>query len=419
MVYIPFIYFSILLLLHWLRYHKIGVGFVAIAYIDLSSFCSILIDTRNLYGSLGVNEYAITPFYTFLYCILWTIILYPFTRLDNPKYNNIIINKPQFFRYLCYFICISMLIQVIAGDFIELATKGLSLSGLERYEENHDIKHIESKGQFWLWIPQVVCVGYPLSLVCWFVSLTICHQSKIIQSLLLILSMVKMVTNFLVGGRSTLIWWVCTFILCYAFFKPFLTKKQHRTIRIISIVGFSVILLGFLSITFSRFEDDGRGIAFDSLIAYSGQPFNNFCAALPYSEWFTFRIERVFPLTNFLMTHKTMSLDTYYTIIDSEYPIQINVFFTIFAIIIMDSGIIGLLIFLALYIFIVNHFLIARNKIKTIDFSSLVIFALLTSVIVQGLFHNPFTTHTFNTYTLFSFFLYICFKYNFKKGKSI
>lgn len=412
MVYVPFIYFTLLLLWYWHKYHKIGVGFVSIAWIDLSSVFSILIDARGLYGDWGINDYAITPFYTFLYCALWTIVLYPLTKLDRQEYQ-IRIQKPQLFRLLCYFICISMALLIIFGDIREMITNGINLSGAENYENSHDYSEIyQGKSRYLLWIPTIVSVGYPLTIICWFISISICPQSSFIRWMLLLFSMSKMLTGFLSGGRAELLWWLVTFVMCYVFFRKHLSRRQIIRTRIAFIMGGVIILVGFLSITFSRF-DAGTDYAIDSLIGYAGQPFNNFCAALPYSEWIKFRPERVMPLTNLIVNHTHMDLNDYYELIADEYPIQINVFFTLFPIVIMDAGIGGLIIYLIIYLLIANHFLLPSKDQTSIDFSALVILALISLYVVQGLFHNPFYNHFNTAYALFSFMLYFVFKYKF------
>lgn len=412
MVYIPFIYFTLMLVWHWHKYHTLGIGFISIAWIDMSALFSIFVDMKDLYGEWGINDYAITPLYTFLYCALWTIILYPITKLDSQDYK-ISIQKPLLFRYLCYFICISMAILILLGDIRELFVNGINLSGAENYENSHDYSVIyQGQSRYLLWIPTIISVGYPLTIICWFISITICPQSKFIQWMLIVFSMSKMLTGFLSGGRAELLWWLVTFLMCFVFFKRFLQKRQIYTMHVAFLVGICIVAVGFISITLSRF-DASTDYAIDSLIGYAGQPFNNFCAALPYSEWYKFRPERVMPLTTLILNHTHMDLNTYYEIIAEEYPIQINVFFTLFPIVIMDAGILGLIVYMLIYLFIVHHFLLPKKGQLTIDFSSLVILALVSLYIVQGVFHNPFFNHFNTTYALFSFLLYFVFKYKF------
>lgn len=412
MASIPFIYFTLFLIWYWQKYHTIGIGFVAIAWVDISSFFSILADSHDLYGLWGINDYAITPFYAFLYCALWTIILYPITKLDSQDYK-LTIQKPQLFRYLCIFICISIAFLMLFGDIRELITNGINLSGAENYDRSHDNSEIyQGRQRYLLWIPTIINVGYPLSIICWFVSISICRQSKLLQWMILLFSMSKMLTGFFTGGRAEMLWWFLTFAMCYAFFRKYLQSHQRKRIRVAFTIGISIITIGFLSITFSRF-DASTDYAIDSLLGYAGQSFNNFCAALPYSEFFKFRPERVLPLTTLLVNHTHMDLFDYYELISNEYPIQINVFFTMFPIVIMDAGIFGLIIYLCVYLIIIHHFVLPKTGQQTIDFSSLIMLALVTLFVVQGMFHNPFYNHFNTTYALLSFFLYFIFKYKF------
>ena len=92
LAYIPFIYFTLSLIIHLANPKKrFGAGAMSLLWIDISAFFSILLDSKNLYGQFGCNEYAISFTGVLLYCLLWTIILVPILKLDHKDDS---INKP-------------------------------------------------------------------------------------------------------------------------------------------------------------------------------------------------------------------------------------------------------------------------------------------------------------------------------------
>ena len=413
MVYIPFIYFTLMLVWCWHKYHTIGIGFVSIAWVDISSLFAIVIDARGLYGTMGVNDYAITPIATFIYCFLWTIALLPIAKLDDPDFS-LSVRKSQLFTLLCLFICLMVGIQLVFGDFVELLQNGLKLSGAENYDLAKEAEqNYQGRGKYWLWIPTIVSNGFPLILLCWFISLTICPQRKWVTLALILLSTTKMIIGLLSGGRAQIIWWMITFLMLFAFFRRFMSNHHRVLIRNIFIALGSLALVGFLSITFSRF-DDSTDYAIDSLVGYAGQTFNNFCAFLPYSEIYQFRFERTFPLLNLLTHHHHVGLLEYYDMLENEFPIYMSVFFPFFGSAIIDLGWIGISIIYVLYLMCYRYLVLPDRGTNIIDFSSLVIMAVLTGFISQGLFHYPFAYHENTAYAIFSLLLYFIFKYNYK-----
>lgn len=413
MASIPFIYFTLWLIAHLRRKDmRFGAGAVALLWIDISSFFSVLLDIRNLYGDWGCNDYAISLGGVLLYCLLWTIVLYPLTRLDN-KDIRLSVRKQKLFRYLCIFFIVCGAIYIFGSGAYANIIENLQSSRSDAYDSSIDNSSIYSgKRQILLWIPMIVSKSWPLLLLCWFISVSICPQSVWVRFGLLVLSMFLMISGYAGGGRAQIIWWMITFIIYYCLFSPFI-EAPKRKIIIGLFGGFTAIGIGGIAaITLSRFDASVAGYAIDSIIGYAGQPLNNFCSLLPYSDSFHLYSDRIFPLTNFLLTHQPYDMKEYYEFLGGIYPIQVNVFFTIFGCILMDIGYIGLLVFLLIYYIITQEICINKTDI---EFSHLIVLAILFCFPVRGLFGWPFLGQlTESLGIFFSIGLYIIFKYTFK-----
>ena len=86
LAYIPFIYFTLLLIIHLANSNKrFGAGAMSLVWIDISALFSIILDARNLYGEWGCNDYALSFSGIALYCLLWTVVLFPLTQLDKKE----------------------------------------------------------------------------------------------------------------------------------------------------------------------------------------------------------------------------------------------------------------------------------------------------------------------------------------------
>lgn len=414
LAYIPFIYFTILLICHLTNKNmRFGAGAVSLVWIDISAFFSIWLEKYNLYGQFGCNENAISFAGVLLYCILWTIVLFPLLKLDQKDINIVsTINKPNFFKYLCIFIILCMIIHLLTMDFSELISQ-LSIDSSDLYlEKQSRTVYTGGARNFLLWIPNTVASFTVLYNLCWFISLSVCKQSKIVNILLLLSSSISMLVGFASGGRAALLWWTLTFLVFYFFFKPNLSSKQVHAINLTFSIFAGIGLFGFIIITLSRF-DDGANNALLSFIGYAGQQLNNFCALLPHIDLSHLYPDRLFPLSQYILTNEPLKLSEYYAFLSSIYPIQVNVFFTLFGELLMDTGIIGLLLFICLYTTIAIS--ISRNR--SIESYQLFVLAILFCIPVRGLFAWPFSNYFESLYLLFSVGLFIIFKYNLKFGQ--
>ena len=375
---------------------------------------SILLDARNLYGEWGCNDYALSLSSVVLYCALWTLILYPLTLLDE-KDITISISKNRLFSVLCVFLIICTIIYVLGtGAFSNIIEK-LSMARHEAYSDSMDMSEIyKSKGQFLLWIPLVVSHSWPLLLLCWFVSFCVCVQSWWIRMGLLISSLFMMISAYAGGGRAQLVWWIITFFIYFFLFLPNMNKQQKIMGFGMSTIAGIGIIVGILSITLSRFDSSAQDYALNSIIGYAGQSLNNFCAVLPYTDLSHIYLDRTFPLTNLLINHQIYNLHDYYDFLSSYYPLQVNVFFTVFGCLLMDIGWLGLIIYLTVYILVFKY--IFLNTDSHIDMSRLCILTIMICFPVRGIFGFPFSGHMNTLYILLSIGLYLLFKYHVKYG---
>lgn len=414
LIYIPFIYFTLWLILHLVNpNNRFGAGAMALLWVDLSAFFAILIDFRNLYGQFGCNSHAISFIGIILYCALWTIILYPLIRLDN---NNIQISsitiKPKLFRFLCVFLILCMIIHIGQLDLATLKNQ-LLMDSSEAYSDKFErAMYAGGAKQYWMWVPNIVASFTPLYPLFWFISITICKQPKWISILLLLFSLLSMIVGFSDGGRAALLWGIMTFLMYFFLFKHKLSSIQLKNITILFACITCIALIGFTLITISRF-DDGANNAIDSFIGYAGQPINNFCAFLPYTDFAHLYPERIFPLYQYAVKHEALRLSDIYAVLSNIYPIQVNVFFTLFGELLMDTGVLGLIIFLVLYTWVTRTFLKGHS---TLNIQHLFIIGIILCIPVRGLFAWPFTTYSDTLYLFFSLCLYLIFQYNITYG---
>lgn len=416
MAYIPFIYFTSLLIWHINRRDmRFGAGAMSLLCVDISAFFSIILDVRNLYGDFGCNPYSLTIGGVLLYCTLWTVVLYPIMRLDK-KDIRMEMNKSMLFSFLCVFFIVCGIIYIVGTGFIGKVIENLTITRSAAYDNAMSNSTIY-KGQrrFWLWIPQIVSNASPLCLLLWFISETISQQRLWIRLGLLGLSVFVMLNAYAGGGRAQLIWYVEIFMILFAYFAPMMSRRKKIIILGTGSVVGLIALIGLLIITLSRFETSVMGYALNSIVGYAGQNLNNFCACLPYIDAGHIYSDRMFPLLIFLTNGMPYDMFEYYSFLGIQYPIQVNVFFTMFGGVLMDLGIVGLLVYLMFYLGIARYLAAPKNNI--LQTPQMLMFAIVVCVPVRGLYGYPFTTIDGTLYLLFVFALYTFFYYTFKFGR--
>lgn len=417
LAYIPFIYFTLWLIRHIANPHmRFGAGAMSLLWIDTSAFFSILVDIRNIYGQFGCNEFALSWMGVLLYCALWTIILLPLTKLDQVDIEiQPLESKQTLFKFICIFLIICMFIHMAIAGSISNIREQIIMDLSDAYSEklSRD-SYSGGAGAMWQWIPNIVALFTPLYLLCWFISITICKQSKLISSLLLLSSTLGMIVGFVNGGRASLFWWIITFLVYLFLFKPSLSPVQRKRIGLTFISFAGCAFLGIVLITLARFED-GSMQALDSFIGYAGQQVNNFCAFLPHADFFHLYPDRLFPLYQYVVKNQSYDMLEFYSYLSSIYPIKMNVFFTVFGGLLVDTGVLGLLVFLVLYILATRYLRYSINNKITIPY--LFILSLILCIPIRGLFGWPFTNYHNTLYIIFNICLLLCFKYHIKYGR--
>lgn len=117
----------------------------------------------------------------------------------------------------------------------------------------------------------VAAANYVFAIVLFFIY-RILGGNKLRCILLLLASFSEPIHILAFVGRDGIVFWVFTFVFCYAFFKPYLQKTvQKQIFRSFFTLGI-ILLVPFLLISMSRFGDSSRG-TMGSFVSYLGHAF--------------------------------------------------------------------------------------------------------------------------------------------------
>ena len=362
MIYIPFIYFSLLL---FFIYKK--RGFDASAYITLlyviTSFASILMASKQLIEPVKNSPSFVS---TLVYCVLLGLLILPVYLFDSKKIKKIIITHNKAVDWLVYLNFISFLFTIVIywpdilfkltyGDWDELRTIVMRGDGISKVHITGLLKMVSN-------ILSIIGSASFLMFPIFFISL-IYYKKPWWYSLMAILSTTNVIwLGIMAIDRSATFRWLLFLGLNLVIFWPLLTSKVRRVILPL----LSVLVLGALayimSVSMSRFEDTSDGTK-GSLISYAGQPYFNFCYFFEnFNNHEGITTKYLLPATHCWILGDYESTVHRQQELTLKTGMECGVFYTVLGTFILDANQIGPFIFIILYLIIFLQCLKGKNR---------------------------------------------------------
>lgn len=251
-------------------------------------------------------------------------------------------------------------------------------------------------------IASVSAANYVFALVLFFIY-EIIGGSKWRRILLFISSFSEPLHILSFVGRDGIVFWLFTFIFCYAFFYPFLPAiKTKKLLRSFIIVGV-IMLIPFFLISLSRFGDGESGTG-GSFVSYLGHAF------IQGPLYFGIQNKPLTLGAGFPLFRQLLGLPEY----ESGGPIIIGDWisykFSTFVVSLYQSlDIIGLVLVIICIFFIVA-ISFGRAK-KVLSFSQFIIYLLYFQVVGQGVFYFKHYTRGGNLFILSCIALAVLFSF--------
>lgn len=261
----------LILLILLLRNKKVKGGWltpsgVLIMIYAVCSLMAIFVVSSGEYLSPNDDSFWGPMFAFDLFVLLY---LLPFRWFNETRINSIRLPNKQFLDVFSTIIIILSFYSIIFYASTVRFIFSLGDLGAAR-----DIRY--SEGEFveagiLNTIASVSAANYVFAIVLFFVY-KIIGNSKTRCRLLFISSLSNALHVLSFVGRDGIVFWIFTFVFCYAFFRPYLQKNQKKEIEKLFAIGGSVMLIPFFLISISRFgsSDGGTG---NSIISYLGQSF--------------------------------------------------------------------------------------------------------------------------------------------------
>lgn len=392
---------------------KWGIDLAATSILIAISIFSIVIDTKDLYGSYGVNYEELNFFFILLYCFQWTLVLVPLHLISKMTISE----HPHYKSWLLYVLFVLLIITsvYVLVDRISEIRDALVMDMADVYNEHAEMMlrggNYSSFSIIRLLSDILTAAPFPtFAIFFWFYTKTFWKINIVFRMGLLVVSILQTITSIADGGRAAFVFWFIEFYLIYSFFYPYLKKKTIIWINIAASIFIVLAASIFLAITIARFDTSDRD-SLDSLYAYAGQHVNNFCAMMNHGGEANFSVDREMPLfARYVLNQSFNIIEHYHSL--HNIGIFTNVFDTFGAELYTDMGWLAYAVFLFLWICGIYYIWAKWNQV--IPFYRLFLVIILIRFFSVGMFSWPFLGYQTTMALLLTIAISLFFKFRFK-----
>jgi len=339
LLYIPFIYFVIILLYIYARQGFSIASCIIGLYMVMSGLAIPLYYDNYIQDEL--YSIILSPSATIVFCITPTLVTLPFYKFNSNQKRHVYTINTTLFDILSWISIVTFFVLIIlfSPEIISRLTTGSNIADLR-------IEMLSSEsaalGQSTGLSHYIGVIANIFSCISWiafpltFYSICFLNKSRLFNILLALSSLSCMVQSIILVDRSTLFFLVIRFVFSYFLFRPYFTAQLKAKIIFLSSILLFIAFLYLLYITISRFAED----SLHSLLYYFGQN---------YLYFSTFWNDLVPPQPNFAIFHPIWSYLTsnndfgtnaveYGKYLSDELGYFINVFYTFMGSIIIYVG---------------------------------------------------------------------------------
>ena len=418
LIYFPFIFFSALTIYLWKKKQYIDVAIFLSAEYALTSFFAILCVKMDLLGAGGILftretlELNFVP--TLLYCTLITITIIPFSKLDIYKIKNIYNPSQLIFSLFSYFlIAIALLnIYIIIDNIIAVFQEGDFASvRASHYDGEKTAADLKAES-----LPSILRYLYYfnrstiLALPCFFYSLCFLKKHWIYNCTLLFAALSLPLSGIQNADRTEFIFFAQTLIVSFLLFRPYFQTAQKRFLKRIMIPLCILFILYLSAVTIARFAERETGASGGS-IQYAGQNYLNFCYFYEYANNDNVYTTRMFPFVNHMF--KDMDYADTKEIQSEQQGFFIGVFASFLGVFLLDTGLIGLLLWILAF-YIITHLTFRFDNMNQISLGNLIGYYVLATIPAFGIFYYPYIDYMQGIFLILSVCISILLHYKFK-----
>ena len=229
------------------------------------------------------------------------------------------------------------------------------------------------------------------------------------NGMLLFASLSAPIVGIQVADRTEIVFWGLMLLFCAIFFYRNLPSRSKWILSILSVPVLSAAFIYFLAVSQARFDgNDKSSSSAERAIQYAGQGYLNFCYFYENANTDYISAEREFPFIYHFALHKDSNADRREER-SGEQGFFISVFPTFAGDILLDTGVMGLIVWVIIY-FMLAMLLLRRAHRTEMDLSEVLLIYLLAIIPIFGIFYYRLFTFQNSVTILATIIIYVCSK---------
>ncbi len=417
MVFVPLIFFSILLFYFWTKHKYIDTCiYICGLYVvtAISAVWLVLTDSLGdggiLYDTVDDAEFGFIP--TVLFCILIGASLLPFSMFYDrdikkitPVKNQIIVDVICWFliivAFLNFYLVIDSFADLLQGDLKELRD--------EHYSGEVTLAEIKAESlpailQYFNYLNKSTLLALPI----FFYNISFLKKAWWFNTLILISSLSVPISGIQSVDRTELVFYMQMFLYCMIFYYRFLSKKIKRAMFILGTPVLAVFLVYLVAVSQARFEEQDGG-ASTSAMQYGGQGYINFCYFWEEGDKNIFSAEREFPFIGHFIFKVDSDPDRREDR-SGEQGFYISVFATFIGDVLLDLGPFGLIVWVFAFM-VITTLIIKRPHRNEFTIGEILLIFYLSVIPIFGIFYYRFFNYQYTIMLILILIIYVSSKY--------
>lgn len=406
MIFVPFIYLTLLTIYFWSKSKAFDTCVFITGMYALTACLAMIVYLMEelegggiLYGMMrSAPELGIIP--TIVYCVLLTVVLWPLSLISESKIKRVVNTAPWTLNILSWLMIAQFLLTfyLVADSTMDILNGDLSALRASHY--NGELSPAEQKA---LTLPRVLqyfhyaTYSTILSLPLFFYYTCFEKRALWFRILLFISSFTMPIAAIQAIDRTEFVFYGLMMMWCLVFFFRYMTTKQKVRMGL-ALTPVAVIALAyFVAVTVARFDDDrdkennsGPVVA---ALQYAGQGYLNFCYFWEYGNADNPTIERILPMTSHTLFHVDSTSEQRLDRGSRDQGFFISVFGTFLGDILIDVGFVGLIVWVTAYLLLFLTFIGYRDRTE-IDVGELLVLFLVVAIPLFGLFYYRYYLYT-------------------------
>ncbi len=356
----------------------------------VGAFFGVLLDSMDLYVDFDYPKKSIGFIAPLSYCLLLFLCIRPFNAFKSNSIKHITSINEKVYNFIVYFyFCIFVIILLASLMRIGEVMNAQNLAAMRSEFYQGDAASVWSS---YSGFPRLILAGLSLwsgsgviMLLFFFVNIIKFKKKLWFNIITLLGATTPLVLALYSMDRSSFINWFLVFGLLYVIFRKQLKAKDLKSFMILIIPVIMLMVVYLYRVTLSRFGEQSGGNAFDGFVYYAGQSLFHYCYFFNDLDINApFSLVELFPFTY----NKILNQPSYFEqceIVSNYCHYGVSNFSTFLGMILSMSGKIVMLIFVFLYIVLINKIIFRPNK-ETISLKQLIYFFIVAKVVVNGLF---------------------------------